>query len=241
LGTVKVVLTDFERTLVRLFEDGVVEQKFFEEVWSHYVDRGLPKSLREAAGESPYSLWTKAHRWLTKHQGPLYAEGMYHAVSKIATKYEIDAAESVKLFDDVKPVLERLKTAGIPVMIVSNNATRAVKQIVNNNNAQDLVADVIGREYIYEMVGNLKPKPNLLVEALKRSKCHRDPGSALLIGDSVDDMKAGRKARIRLRVGLLDHSTATRWQLRRAGARLVLHRFGDLLPLVPGGDADGNR
>jgi hypothetical protein len=34
---------------------------------------------------------------------------MYYAVTSIATKYEIAAAESVRLFDDVQPVLEQLK------------------------------------------------------------------------------------------------------------------------------------
>lgn len=233
LGNVNVVLTDFERTLIRLFEDPAHEARFFKEVKELCEKRGVPKRVQKAAGGSPYSLWTRAHRWMTKGgRDPLHAERMYHAATRIAIKYEMEAAESVRLFDDVPPVLERLKIARIPVVIVSNNGTDAVERILKENNVEGLVDHVIGREFHHRMIGTLKPKPNLVVEALKRS--NSDPGAALLVGDSVDDMKAGKAAGIRLRVGVLEHSTATRWQLRRAGARVVLQRFGDLLPLVPG-------
>jgi HAD superfamily hydrolase (TIGR01549 family) len=244
LGTVKVVLTDFERTLVRLFEDRKVEKKFFQEVWDNCVGRDVPIKVLNTAGESPYSLWMKAYRWMN-HADKIQAEMLHHALSKIATRYEMSAVESVRFFDDVQPVLERLKIAGIPVVIVSNNATAAVEKVLEKNDVKRLADYVIGREYIHQMAGNLKPKPNLLLKALQRSG--HDASTALLVGDSVDDMRAGRAANIRLRVGLLQHSTATKWQLRRAGAKWILRRFGDLptlpdlQPLLHRADAPGDR
>lgn len=224
MGAVKVVLTDFERTLVRLFENDEDEREFSEEVRVLCAKRGVPKRVLKAAGTSPYSIWTRAHRWTTKHDDPLAAERMFHAVTRIAIKYEMCAAPSIKLFDDVKPVLEQWKAAGIIVMIVSNNDTMAVQQVLKENDADLLVDQVIGRDFNHELLGNLKPRPLLLEKALSGCK----PDMALLIGDSVDDMRAGRAAKIRFRVGLLQHSTATKWQLRTAGAKLVLNRFGDL-------------
>ena len=228
------VLTDFERTLVRLFEDAEAEKNFYDEVWSLCTRRGVPTSVVKAAGASPYSLWMNAYRWKTRHDGPLYAEVMYHALTRIAIKHEMGAAEFARLFDDVQPVLERFKIVGIPVVIVSNNATEAEERVLINNRAEGLIDYVVGREYTFAMVGNLKPKPLLLYKALKRSQCRAD--TALLVGDSIDDMKAGRRARIRFRVGVLQHSTASRRQLRRAGAHLVLNRFRDLQQLIPAGD-----
>ena len=226
MGAVKVVLTDFERTLVRLFEDNEVEREFSKEVRALCAKRGVPKRVLKAAGTSPYSLWTRAHRWTTKHEDPLAAERMYHAVTRIAIKYEMCAAPSIKLFEDVKPVLEQWKAAGITVMIVSNNDTMAVQRVLRENDAALLVDQVIGRDFDHELLGNLKPRPLLLEKALELSGCK--PGTALLVGDSVDDMRAGKAAEIGFRVGLLQHSTVTKWQLRRAGAKLVLNRFGDL-------------
>lgn len=243
MGPFKVVLTDFERTLVRLFEDRTVEKEFFDEVWdlcSSDQRFRVPTSVLKDGGESPYSLWTRAHRWMARREkDPLHVQRMYHAVARIAVKYEMEAAETVRLFDDVQPVLEQLKTARIPLVIVSNNATEAVERIVKESNAEHLVDQVVGREIRFELIGNLKPKPNLLIEGLRRAR--QDAGTALLVGDSVDDMKAGRRAKIGYRVGLLQHSTASKWQLRRAGAKLVLTRFGDLLQLVAGCDVRGAR
>jgi HAD superfamily hydrolase (TIGR01549 family) len=246
VGTVKVVLADFERTLVRMFEDGSIEQRFSNEVWELCRRFGVPARVLRAAGASPYSRWMRAHRWMKrKHKNVLHTENMYHAVTRIAIKYEMEAAEHIRLFDDVLPILERLKITGIPVAIVSNNATAAVERVLEKHDAKRLVDHIIGREFHHDMIGILKPEPNLLVEALKRS--NHDAGKALLVGDSIDDMRAGRAARIRFRVGVLQHSTASRWQLRRAGANRILNRFGDLQDneevqrLLHGGDPAGDR
>jgi HAD superfamily hydrolase (TIGR01549 family) len=239
LGPIKVLLTDFERTLVRLFEDCDMEKQFHREVWDLCRARGVPSWMLMAGGTSPYSLWKKVYRWMRwlRRRDPLSVERMYHAMARIATTYEMDAAGSARLFDDVPPVLERLKSAGIPVVIVSNNATEAVRRILKENNAEDLVGMIIGREYKREFVANLKPRPLLVMKALELSGCH--PDNALIVGDSVDDMRAGLRAGIRHRIGLLEHSTASNWQLRKAGADPVLRRFGDLLALLPDGDKPG--
>jgi HAD superfamily hydrolase (TIGR01549 family) len=234
LGTVEVVLTDFERTLVRLFEDNETEQRFFNEVWDLYARRGVPKRVLRTAGESPYSLWRKAYRWmrspwrqllhLKKPKNRLHVERMYYAVDMIAIKYEMAAAEHIRLFDDVKPVLKELKNAGIRVVIVSNNAKRAVERVLYENDAEDLIDHIVGREFKHWMLGNLKPRPTLVLAALRGW----DASRALLVGDSVDDMEAARAAKIRYRAGVLEHSTFSAKQLRNAGARFVLRSFGDL-------------
>ena len=240
MGTFDVVLTDFERTLVRLFEDPADEREFFEEVWAECKARGIPAWTRPAAGKSPYTLWKRAHRWMTMTgTDRLRVERMYHAVARIAVKHEMTAAESVHLFDDVLPVLERFQQAEIQVVIVSNNSTEAVERVLKESNAEGLVDHVVGHHFKFDLYRNLKPKPNLLLEALKRSG--HAAGRALLVGDSVDDMKAGRKANIGYRVGVLEHSTASSRRLHRAGAHRVVGRFGNLLRLVPGADVAGSR
>jgi phosphoglycolate phosphatase-like HAD superfamily hydrolase len=266
VGPVKVVLMDFERTLVRLFKDRSIEQEFFQEVWENCVGRGVPTKVLETAGESPYSLWMKAHDWMRaswwkqalrfkKPKDRLEVERMYHAVDRIAIKYEMGAAERVRLFDDVPPVLKELKNAGIPVVIVSNNAKKAVKRVLKESNAEDLIDRIVGREFEYWMLGNLKPRPDLVLEALRPPKhdagttkrAKHDANTALLVGDSVDDMEAAKAAKIRFRVGVLEHSTASERQLRKAGAGLVLNRFGDLQNNeeiqrhLYGGDGSGHR
>jgi HAD superfamily hydrolase (TIGR01549 family) len=235
LGTVEVVLADFERTLVRLFEDSATEQEFFQEVWTLCARFGVPEGVLRTAGNSPYSLWRTAHLWMYPRwrqvlhvKGPknqLHAERMYLAVERIAIKYEMAAAGDIRLFDDVPRVLKELKNAGIPVVIVSNNAKKAVESVLRKNDAEELVDHIVGREFKYWMLGNLKPKPDLVLVALRGVESAR----ALLVGDSVDDMKAAVAAKIRYRVGVLEHSTFSARQLCKAGAGFLLGRFGDLL------------
>jgi HAD superfamily hydrolase (TIGR01549 family) len=234
LGPVEVVLADFERTLVRMFEDSGTEQKFFREVWDLCARRGVPERVLRAAGESPYSLWREAYRWMRspwrqilhveRPTNRLHVERTYHAVDKIAIKYEMAAAERIRLFHDVQPVLKELKNAGIRVVIVSNNAKKAVERVLQKNDAEDLIDHIVGRQFKYWMLGNLKPRPNLVLAALRGTDANR----ALLVGDSVDDMEAARAAKIRYRVGLLEHSTFSAKQLRNAGAGFVVRTFGDL-------------
>jgi HAD superfamily hydrolase (TIGR01549 family) len=238
VGPFKVVLTDFERTLVRLFEDPADEQEFLQEVRVLCTNRGVPARVVKAGGESPYSLWRTAHRWMTRKR-PLDAYKLYTTVARIAIQYELDAAESIQLFDDVQPVLEQLKTAGIPVVIVSNNAARAVDRVLERNDVTYLVDHVIGRDWERELLWNLKPRPTLVEKALQVSG--HAAATALLVGDSVDDMEAGKKAKIGFRVGLLKYSPNSKRQLRRAGADLILSTFGDLEGLLPGGDVSGAR
>jgi HAD superfamily hydrolase (TIGR01549 family) len=239
VGTFKAVLTDFERTLVRLFEDPAVEQEFLEEVRKECAYRGVPARVVKAGGESPYSLWRTAYHWVTQKKDLLEAQRMYYAMARIAVTYEFGAAESIRLFDDVPPILEHLKIAGIPVVIVSNNAAEAVERVLENNDAKRLVDHVVGRNWKYGLLGNLKPRPLMVQKALALSGS--GPDTALLVGDSVDDMKAGKRARVRLRVGLLRHSPNSKWQLRRAGANVLLDTFGDLKGLLPGGDVSSVR
>ena len=177
MGPVQVVLTDFERTLVRLFKDDRIEQEFFGEIWDLCAGRSVPIRVLKAAGKSPYSLLAKAHQW-KKSRNPILAETMYHAATKIAKRYEMNAAESIRLFDDVQPVLEKWKTESIKIVVVSNNATEAVKRVLKENmvfkedeevKEESLIDHVIGREYRSKMVENLEPKPLLLNIALELS------------------------------------------------------------------------
>ena len=273
MGAVKVVLTDFERTLVRLFEDSSVEKEFFQEVCNLCNRWDIPETVMQAGGKSPYSLWIETHRWVAKHRliekarrqddssqrsyewkksprwknhdNPLHAEKFYYALTRVAIKYEEKAADSAELFEDVQPVLEKLKAEEIPVVVVSNNGTAAVNRILERNGVRSLVDHVLGREFNKEMIGKLKPKPDLLLDALRRSG--QDASTALLVGDSLGDMKAGRAASISYRVGVLEHSTASEQQLRDAGANLILNRFGDLQSdeevqdLLHGGGSLGGR
>jgi putative hydrolase of the HAD superfamily len=70
---------------------------------------------------------------------------------------------SIRLFDDVLPVVEQLRSGGIPVAVISNcdHATRPVVDALGLPSHFD--AMVLSCE-----VGSLKPEPAIFVEALRR-------------------------------------------------------------------------
>jgi HAD superfamily hydrolase (TIGR01549 family) len=229
LGALEVVLTDFERTLGRLFEDPGCEKRVFDDIWGIYAEHDVPTEVREVAGESPYSLWTAAYEWMMKRVPAADAEAVNQDVATRMTRHELEAAGSFRLLEGVPPVLERLQSWGIGVGVVSNNSTKAVQQALEANKVEGLIDKVFGREPDFRM-RDLKPRPALLQEALGHYGCA--PDRAIFVGDSVIDMAAGQAADIGLTVGVLDHSTASEDELSSAGARLVLKMFSDLEPLV---------
>jgi HAD superfamily hydrolase (TIGR01662 family) len=228
---IDVLLTDFERTLGRLFEQPEAEREVYKGVLDIYAHHDLPLEVRQAAGESPYSLWTEAYQWITEHARAGGAEALNQVVGARLTYYEVEAAESFRLLEGVQAVLERLRSFGIRVAVVSNNSVEAVERALKANKVEGLVDHVLGRRNNFRMQ-DLKPSPALVLEALEHFGCAAD--AALLVGDSVVDMAAGRAAGVGLTVGVVQHSTASRTELRRAGARIVLSRFSDLEPLILG-------
>jgi phosphoglycolate phosphatase-like HAD superfamily hydrolase len=145
-GIIDLVVTDFDRTLGRLFPQRDHERDVYEDVWRMYADHDLPRDVRAAAGGSPYSLWTTAYKWMEERIGRSDAEAVYQTVAERLTHHELDAAESLLLFDGVRLTLERMRASGIPVAVVSNNSTEAVERALKVNKVEGLVQTVAGRQ-----------------------------------------------------------------------------------------------
>jgi phosphoglycolate phosphatase len=225
--SVDALLTDFDRTLVWLFEDQLQQREASEDLLAICAARGVPASIRDAAGD-PYDLWTEAYRWMLVSSEPAEAEALNHTIAWRLAAHELRAAGSAKLMDGVEATLERLHTLGIPVAVVSNNATEAVWRGLKTSNIEGLVTGVLGREPGCNL-HELKPSPVMLHDALAMLDCA--PERTLFAGDSVTDMAAGRAAGIPT-VGVLRHSRARRPDLAAAGAKWVLAEFGDLRSLL---------
>jgi phosphoglycolate phosphatase-like HAD superfamily hydrolase len=228
-GFVDALLTDFDRTLVWLFEDRARQREAHDDLWAVCAAHGVPWAVREAAGPDQYDLWAEAYQWMAEHTHPNEAETLDQVIASRLTLHEVDAARFVELFDGIAEILERLNGLGIPVAIVSGNATDAVWQGLKANGIEGLVVAVIGREPDFRRP-DLKPSPVPLYRALAELQCGAD--QALYVGDDVSDMLAGRRAHVRT-VGLLGHSRASAPALSAAGAECVLATFADLGSLLP--------
>jgi hypothetical protein len=74
-GTVSAVLTDFDRTLTRLFPSPALERTVSADLLEFSEAQGLQiAALSDEA--DPYALWTTAYRWMRAQPGPVHCEAL---------------------------------------------------------------------------------------------------------------------------------------------------------------------
>jgi len=105
-----------------------------------------------------------------------------------------EQAAQFELFDDVVPVLRRLRGAGLKLGLVSNTS-RDLGAFVRHFGL-DVDAWLSSGSY-----GKVKPSPLIFRAALELVAC--EPADALMVGDSLEDDIAGARA-VGMRALLLD-------------------------------------
>lgn len=134
--------------------------------------------------------------------------------------YEREGRELVELFPNVESALSRLKSADIKIVITSNNVHRILRQMVVKLGIDKYIDDIV----CVEDVQNIKPAPDIALEALRRFGYSGN--EALVVGDASLDMDMGREAGCHLcGVTFGSHSTTT---LREHGAEYIIDSFDEL-------------
>lgn len=97
--------------------------------------------------------------------------------------------DQTRPYDGILPMLDRLKTAGIGLAVVSNKFDAAVRELCRRY-FPDQIAIAIGeREGIRK-----KPAPDSVLQAMR--ELHADPSESLYVGDSDVDIETARNAGI---------------------------------------------
>jgi phosphoglycolate phosphatase-like HAD superfamily hydrolase len=227
LGSVKVALTDFDGTLVVLFDDQLRDDLRHALLKYYLVGRPYLEDLR--ADPNPYSIWTKAYRRIRLVSAAEASEVNRPAHDILAT-YELRAAQSAHLLPGVAEALVWLQNLRILVAVVSSNSRRAIETGLAVNGVAELVDQVVGREADTSM-DSIKPDPTMLHRALNVKGRRFHPGEAFFIGDSRTDMLVGRQLGM-LTIGVLTGGLP-REELRNAGADEVFESFASLPKMLP--------
>lgn len=109
-------------------------------------------------------------------------------VSLVVEVYEKTCLNGVKLFPDAERCLARLADAGCGLGIVSNSYTKQIGEILERLGAEEMFASVVGQD----RVGFPKPDPEPVL--LCMSEMGAPPSDSVMVGDSVNDILAGRGA-----------------------------------------------
>ena len=140
--------------------------------------------------------------------------------------YKEEAEGLIELFDGVVATLDRLKVAGVKIVIASNNVQPVLRRLTANLGIAQYIDDIVA----VEDVENVKPAPDIALEVLRR--CNISGEEALVVGDSTFDMDMGRGAECDL-CGV-SFGSHTPEMLRGTGARYIIDHFAELKDVVLG-------
>lgn len=104
------------------------------------------------------------------------------------TELETEAAGLARPNPDIDTVIKAAERTGRSVIVVSNNAGRAIHSYLAQRGMADRISAVVGR--IAGDPSSMKPSPRLLLNAMGA----KGPEAYVFIGDAVRDVEAGHAA-----------------------------------------------
>jgi len=139
-------------------------------------------------------IWMRFTEDIVRGMGGGEGPAVREIAGQIVRRWEV--AAQFELYDDVPPVLRRLRGAGLKLGLVSNTS-RDLGAFVRHF-ALDVDAWIASGSY-----GKVKPSPLIFRAALELVGC--EPAHALMVGDSPSDDVAGARA-VGMRALLLDRA-----------------------------------
>lgn len=100
------------------------------------------------------------------------------------------AGSRARVFDDVRPTLDRLTADGVIIAVATNRPTALARQVLSRTGLLERVAAVIGGD-----LGPPKPEPALVFEAAARAAAVAglvEVRALAMVGDTADDVLAGK-------------------------------------------------
>lgn len=212
----KAFVFDFDGTLAVLNIDfSLMKERVFELIDCFDVDRESVKEkyLLEVIDEVYSVLLERNIR---------DAEEFYQEAHRVLHQIEMEAAEKGKLLPGVKKALRTVRAKGIKLGIVTRNCEEAVRRVFPGING---FCDIfISRNSI----AKVKPHPEHLAAVLKALEV--PAGKALMIGDHIIDIQAGKRAGMKT-IGVLTGRT-TRKEFEEAGADYILREVPEVALLL---------
>ncbi|GAB3746345.1 dihydrofolate reductase family protein [Microlunatus parietis] len=188
LAPARAVLLDFDGPVTPLLADGrdaLVADRVRQALAASRIE--LPDELRTTSDPLDLLDWATATR---------LGADTAAAADRACTEGEVAAARIAPLTTDADALLRACRTAGLPVIVVSNNASPAVSAFLDRHGLAGLVAGIVGR--VPGRPELMKPAPDPIRRALTLLVPYGIEAASVcvLIGDSVTDIEVGRRTGI---------------------------------------------
>jgi len=219
--TVKAVVFDLDGTIVDFNLDyKSARADVIQFLGNHEFPQSI-FSLNESVFEmlKKLEIYMQNHRISRKDYSKLKSE-----VLAILEKYELESATSTELVPGIFETLQALNKMKIKLGIFTVNSQKSTEQILSTFRLKPFFEAVVTRD----SVTTVKPSPIHLETALKSLKAK--PEEALVVGDSVWDMKAAKELNV-YAVGV-STGVASPEELARAGADCLITSPIDLITLI---------
>jgi HAD superfamily hydrolase (TIGR01549 family) len=149
-------------------------------------------------------------------------EDLNQLALRTLTEFEVKATATARPTRGAADLMDQARGRDLPVAIVSNNSVAAVSAFLKREGLGGLVQYISARAEADPSL--MKPNPHLLDQALIR--LNAESSSALLVGDSVTDVQASKRAGV-VAVGYANRPGKVE-RLGSAGADLIVTSMEDL-------------
>lgn len=151
-------------------------------------------------------------------KNPTLGEGLaeFHRI------YAENLVNHTTCYDGVREALQALKALDLPMGVVTNKPLAATEKILSSLEIRDFFATVVGGDTTEAVKPNSAPVRHAL------DTLRAEPASAIMIGDSGNDVLAGRGAGCA--TGAVTYGFTPREELLRFNPDHVLDRLAELLP-----------
>ena len=219
--TIKAVIFDLDGTLVKFNLDYKMLRAETKQI---LIKEGLPASIF-SLDESIFEMIKKAQVFM-KNNGKEEKEmsKIKGAVLKLAERYEVEAARNTELLPGVSETLKVLKKMNLKLGLFTINCDTATNYTLQQLGLRQFFDAVVTRNCV-EMV---KPAPDHLLSALETLDV--SPEEAIVVGDSVSDVKSAQEVKA-VSIGV-PADVSTPEELARAGATCLITSLTDLPTLI---------
>jgi len=181
---IKAVVFDLDGTIVNFNLDYKAVRA---EAIEFLTKQGFPRSVF-SMNESVFETLKKVEIHMRNHgRGEKEISKIREAVLSIVEEHETEAARSTSLLPGILDTLKTLKEMGLKLALFTVNGKKSTSYVLRTLRIRRFFDKVITRD----SVSMVKPNPVHLEAALKMLRVK--PEEAVVVGDSVWDMKSARE------------------------------------------------
>jgi len=221
--TIKAVIFDLDGTLVNFNLD---IKSIRAETIQFFSGQGYPSSLF-SLNENIFKMLEKLQAYM-KNKGDEGEERKFTKMKKtvmsIVDRYELKANQTTNLMPRVLETIRALRKMGLKIALFTIRGTKSTNHLLKRYDLNRFFNAIVTREDTVAV----KPDPAHLEDVLKILDVK--PSEAIVVGDSVLDMKCARKLNM-IAVGV-NTGLASLMELTHAEATYLISSITDLLTLI---------